>query len=66
MYGSSPSQPHRKKKMDTLFLGISHVVPGGVLRVPRRVPTGAYDRKGPGKSIYEKHDPGFKSRYGGL
>jgi len=29
--GSSPSIPHGKKKMDPLFLGVPHVVPGCVL-----------------------------------
>ena len=44
-----------KKKMDTLFLGVSNVVPCCVLRIFGRVPIGAYDRTPDGKNNMQIH-----------
>ena len=42
---------HRKKKMDTLSLGVFNVVPCSVLWVSCRVSTGTYNRTPAGKKI---------------
>ena len=41
IYGSTPPCTHIQKKMDALFLGVSHVVPCCVLWIFSRVSTGA-------------------------
>src|SRR4030095_8532887 len=52
-YGSTCTCPYPKKKMDTLFLGVSHVVPCCVLWFFSREPERTYGRKQERKSIYD-------------
>jgi hypothetical protein len=55
-YGSTPTYPHRPKKMDPLFLGVSYVIPRCVLWVSGREPTGTYDRTSKRKEIHKIPD----------
>jgi hypothetical protein len=41
--------------MDTLFLGVSHVVPCGVLWIFGRKPKRTHGGTPAGKRVYEKH-----------